>query len=112
MAPARSLWGRVGVVVLGGPSETAAGDAVGPAGSVCSASTVAYPSPQSVRPAESATGPFRTSGAEANPWTHLRAAEATIKGIREMEMVRTKSLEEIKTWRDKMMVDILKVMRE
>ena len=47
-------------------------------------------------------------------WSSIsdQAAKATIKGIREMEMVRTKSLEEIKAWRDKMMVDILKVIRE
>jgi 3-hydroxyacyl-CoA dehydrogenase len=41
-----------------------------------------------------------------------RAADATIKSVNEMKLVRTKSLKEIKTWRDKMLVKILKVIRE
>lgn len=39
-----------------------------------------------------------------------RAAKSTIQGIREMEIVRKKSLEEIKTWRDEMVVGILEVV--
>ena len=40
------------------------------------------------------------------------AVDATIKGVNEMEIVRTKSLEEIKKWRDKRVVDILRVIGE
>ncbi len=45
-------------------------------------------------------------------WTSIppSAAEATIKGVREMEVVQTKSLEEIKSWRDQMLVKILQVI--
>ena len=47
-------------------------------------------------------------------WNFLsaRAAGANIKSIKEMEIVRTKSLSEIKTWRDEMLVKILKVIQE
>ena len=47
-------------------------------------------------------------------WTSLSApaAGANIKSIKEMEIVRTKSLPEIKTWRDEMLVKILKVIQE
>ncbi len=41
-----------------------------------------------------------------------QAAGANIKSIKEMEIVRTKSLPEIKTWRDEMLVKILKVFRD
>jgi 3-hydroxypropionate dehydrogenase (NADP+) len=40
-----------------------------------------------------------------------RAADATVKSVNEMGLVRTKSLKEIKTWRDEMLVKILKVIR-
>ena len=47
-------------------------------------------------------------------WTSLSApaAGANIKSIKDMEIVRTKSLPEIKTWRDEMLVKILKVIQE
>lgn len=47
-------------------------------------------------------------------WTSLpgRAADANIISINEMEIVRTKSLPEIKTWRDEMLVKILKVVMD
>ena len=47
-------------------------------------------------------------------WTSIpvSAKNAVIKGVNEMEAVRTKSLEEIKGWRDEMLVKILKVVRE
>jgi len=35
-----------------------------------------------------------------------------IKSVREMEVVRSKSLEEITSWRDKMLVKLLKVIKE
>jgi 3-hydroxypropionate dehydrogenase (NADP+) len=40
------------------------------------------------------------------------AAEAVIKSVNEMQLVRTKSLDEIKTWRDEMLIDILQVIRK
>ncbi|MBW2101238.1 MAG: 3-hydroxyacyl-CoA dehydrogenase family protein [Deltaproteobacteria bacterium] len=47
-------------------------------------------------------------------WTSIppSAREAVVKGVREMETVRTRSLEEIKKWRDGMLVEILKLVRE
>jgi len=47
-------------------------------------------------------------------WNSLsdRAAGANIKSINEMEIVRTKSLTEIKARRDEMLVKILKVIQE
>ena len=47
-------------------------------------------------------------------WSSLsdRAAGANIKSIKEMEMVRTRSLAEIKTWRDEMLVKILRVVHK
>ena len=47
-------------------------------------------------------------------WTSVpvSAKNAVIRGVNEMEAVRTKSLEEIKSWRDEMLVKILKVVRE
>lgn len=46
-------------------------------------------------------------------WSSIppRAADATIKGVNEMEIIRTKSLEEIKTWRDEMLVKIIRLIR-
>ena len=40
----------------------------------------------------------------------VRAAGATIKSIEAMEIVRTRSLAEIKTWRDEMLVKVLKLI--
>ena len=47
-------------------------------------------------------------------WTTVpvSAKNAVIRGVNEMEAVRTKSLEDIKSWRDEMLVKILKVVRE
>jgi carnitine 3-dehydrogenase len=47
-------------------------------------------------------------------WTSIppSAAKSIIKGVNEMEMVQTKTLEEIKSWRDDMLVKILKLLRE
>jgi len=47
-------------------------------------------------------------------WTSipLSAAKSIIKGVNEMEMVHTKTLDEIKSWRDDMLVKILKLLRE
>jgi 3-hydroxypropionate dehydrogenase (NADP+) len=47
-------------------------------------------------------------------WDSLssQAAGANIKSIKEMEIVRTKSLAEIKAWRDEMLVKIIKAIHE
>jgi 3-hydroxypropionate dehydrogenase (NADP+) len=47
-------------------------------------------------------------------WTSIppSAAKKIVKTIKEMEVVRTKTLEEIKDWRDQMLVKLLKVLRE
>ena len=46
-------------------------------------------------------------------WTSIppSAAKSIIKGVNEMEMVHTKTLDEIKSWRDNMLVKILNVVR-
>jgi 3-hydroxyacyl-CoA dehydrogenase len=45
-------------------------------------------------------------------WTSIppSAAKKIVKSVKEMEVVRTKKLEEIKGWRDQMLVKILKVV--
>lgn len=47
-------------------------------------------------------------------WTSIppSAAKSIVKGVNEMEMVHTKTLDEIKSWRDDMLVKILKLLRE
>jgi hypothetical protein len=47
-------------------------------------------------------------------WTSIppSAAKKIVRGVKEMEVVRAKSLEEIKNWRDRMLVKLLKVLRE
>ena len=47
-------------------------------------------------------------------WTSIppSAAKKMIKGVKEMKVVRTKTLEEIQNWRDEMLVKILNLMRE
>jgi 3-hydroxypropionate dehydrogenase (NADP+) len=47
-------------------------------------------------------------------WTSIppSAAKAAIEGLYEMEVIRAKTLEEIKTWRDTMLVKILKLLSE
>jgi len=46
-------------------------------------------------------------------WTSIppSAAKEIIKAVKEMEVVRTKTLEEIANWRDEMLIKLLKVMR-
>ena len=46
-------------------------------------------------------------------WTSIppSAAEKVIGGVKEMEVVRKKNLEEIKNWRDEMLVNLLKLVR-
>ena len=47
-------------------------------------------------------------------WTSIppSAAEKVVKGVKEMEMVRSKKLGEIKIWRDEMLVKLLNVLRK
>jgi 3-hydroxyacyl-CoA dehydrogenase len=47
-------------------------------------------------------------------WTSIppAAAEKIVKGVKEMEMVRSRKLEEIKIWRDEMLVELLNVLRK
>ena len=47
-------------------------------------------------------------------WTSIppSAAKKMIKSVKEMKVVRTKSLEEITNWRDKMLIKLLKVIQE
>jgi 3-hydroxypropionate dehydrogenase (NADP+) len=47
-------------------------------------------------------------------WTSIppSAAKKIVTAVREMEVVRTKTLEEIKSWRDEMLVKLLNVIRE
>ena len=47
-------------------------------------------------------------------WTSIpqSAVKAVVQGVKEIEIVKEKTLEEIKQWRDEMLVRILKVLRE
>jgi len=47
-------------------------------------------------------------------WTSIppSAAKKAIGGVKEMEVVRKKTLEQIRSWRDEMLVKLLKVIRE
>ena len=47
-------------------------------------------------------------------WTSIppAAAKKIVKAVKKMEVVRTKTLEEIKDWRDKMLIKVLQVIRE
>jgi 3-hydroxypropionate dehydrogenase (NADP+) len=47
-------------------------------------------------------------------WTSIppSAAKKVVRGVKEMEVVRKKNLEEIKCWRDEVLVKLLKVIRE
>ena len=47
-------------------------------------------------------------------WTSIpsSAANAIVKGVNEMEVVHTKTLEEISSWRDEMLVKLLKIIHE
>jgi hypothetical protein len=47
-------------------------------------------------------------------WTSIppSAAEKIVRSVREIGIVRKKTLEEIKNWRDGMLVNLLKLIRE
>ncbi len=57
---------------------------------------------------------YRNRWETMETWTSIprSAAKKIIRGVKEMEVVRTKTLEEIKDWRDQMLVKLLKVVRE
>jgi 3-hydroxypropionate dehydrogenase (NADP+) len=57
---------------------------------------------------------YRNRWETMETWTSIPplAAKKIIKSVKEMEVVRSKSLEEITSWRDKMLVKLLKVIKE
>ena len=57
---------------------------------------------------------YRNRWETMETWTSIppSAAKKIIRGVKEMEVVRTKTLEEIKDWRDQTLVKLLKVIRE
>jgi 3-hydroxypropionate dehydrogenase (NADP+) len=57
---------------------------------------------------------YRNRWETMETWTSIppSAAKKIVKAVREMEVVREKTLEEIRNWRDDMLVKLLKVIRE
>ncbi len=57
---------------------------------------------------------YRLRWESMETWTSVppRAAQAVAKGVKEMNAVRSLSLGELKKWRDKMLVGILRVVKE
>ena len=56
---------------------------------------------------------YRKVGDDGNLDLHPSlSSEENRKGVKEMEVVRTKTLEEIKNWRDEMLVKLLKIIRK
>jgi 3-hydroxypropionate dehydrogenase (NADP+) len=55
---------------------------------------------------------YRNRWETMETWTSIppSAAKAIVRGVKEMEVLRKKTLEEIKNWRDEMLVKILKVI--
>jgi hypothetical protein len=47
-------------------------------------------------------------------WTSIppSAVNKIVRGVKEMDVVRTKTLDEIKSWRDEMLVKFLRLVRE
>ncbi len=57
---------------------------------------------------------YRNRWETMEAWTSIPplAAKKVINGVKEMEVIRTKSLDEIKSWRDEMLVKFLKLVRK
>ena len=57
---------------------------------------------------------YRNRWETMDTWTSIppSAVKKVIRSVKEMEVVRTKTLEEIKNWRDEMLVKLLKLIRE
>jgi 3-hydroxypropionate dehydrogenase (NADP+) len=57
---------------------------------------------------------YRNRWETMETWTSIppSAVKKIVRGVKEMEVVRTKTLEEIKNWRDQMLVKLLKVIRQ
>jgi 3-hydroxypropionate dehydrogenase (NADP+) len=57
---------------------------------------------------------YRNRWETMETWTSIppSAAKKIVKAVREMEVVREKTLEEIRNWRDDMLVKLMKVIRE
>jgi 3-hydroxyacyl-CoA dehydrogenase len=63
---------------------------------------------------ESLSQSYRYRWETMETWTSIpsSAEKKIVKGVKEMEIIRTKTLEEIKNWRDEMLVKLLKVVGE
>jgi len=57
---------------------------------------------------------YRNRWETMETWTSIpsSAVEKIVSGVKEMDVVRTKSLDEIKSWRDQMLVKFLRLLRE
>ena len=57
---------------------------------------------------------YRNRWETMETWTSIpsSAVKKIVDGVREMDMVRTKTLEEIKSWRDEMLVKLLRLIHE
>ncbi len=57
---------------------------------------------------------YRNRWETMETWTSIppSAVNKIVSGVKEMDVVRTKTLEEIKSWRDKMLVKFLRLVRE
>ncbi len=63
---------------------------------------------------ENFSGSYRRRWETMESWTSISpsAAEKVIGGVKEMEVVRKKTLEEIKSWRDEMLISLLRLVRK
>ncbi len=57
---------------------------------------------------------YRNRWKTMETWTSIPplAAKKVISGVKEMEVIRTKTLEEIKSWRDEMLVKLLRLVQK
>jgi len=57
---------------------------------------------------------YRNRWETMETWTSIppSAAKKVVSGVQEMEVIRTKTLEEIKSWRDEMLVKLLRLVHE
>lgn len=62
---------------------------------------------------ENYTQSYQARWESMETWTSIppKAVQAVAKGVNEMQIVRTRTLDDIKAWRDKMLVDIIKTVR-
>jgi len=57
---------------------------------------------------------YRNRWETMETWTSIppSAVNKIVRGVKEMDVVRTKTLDEIKSWRDEMLVKFLRLVRE